>query len=82
MSGVDPVSFLAEQPDAQQECERILRGLHPEEQAVAVRLAQGRATPEDKDIANHLQRRGVLLADGQSWFSPLLARFLNQYQSR
>lgn len=80
MSGVNPITHLAEQPDVQQECQRILRGLHPEEQEVAVRLAQGRATPEDKDIANHLQRRGVLSADGKSWFSPLLARFLSQYQ--
>lgn len=81
MPGVNPITYLAEQPDVQQECRRILRSLHEEEQAAALRQAQGQAAEADKPILDHLVRRGVLLeADGKKWFSPLFGRFLSQYK--
>jgi hypothetical protein len=79
LAGVNPLTHLLGKADVQQECERILRNLHEEEQTVAVRLAKGQATPADQDVVDHLIRRGVLAADGKSWFSPLLAQFLSQY---
>jgi hypothetical protein len=80
MAGVNPITYLADQPDVQQECRRILRSLHEEEQAAALRLARGQATEADKDILNHLARRGLLDAEGKKWFSPVLGRFLSQYE--
>jgi hypothetical protein len=79
MAGVNPVSYLAEQADVQQECQRIWRGLHEEEQEVLARVARDAATGEDQDMADHLLRRGVLTAGGQELFSPLLSQYLSQY---
>lgn len=79
MAGVNPVAYLAEQSDVQQECQRILRGLHEEEQKVLARVARDAVTAEDQDLVDHLVRRGVLTADGQELFSPLLSQYLNQY---
>jgi hypothetical protein len=76
MSGVNPLTSLAEKSDVQQECERILRGLHEEEQAVLQRVAQNATAPADQDILDHLARRGVLTAGQGKLFSPLLAQYL------
>lgn len=78
-AGVNPITYLAGQPDVQQECRRILRGLHEEEQEVLKRVAQGAATPADQALMDHLTRRGVLNADTGKIFSPLLAQYLADY---
>jgi hypothetical protein len=80
MAGVNPITYLVEQPDVQQECRRILRSLHEEEQEVALRLARGQATEADQDTIDHLVRRGLLEADSKKWFSPLFGQFLSQYE--
>jgi hypothetical protein len=80
LSGSNPLIHLGERVEVQQECEQVVRSLHEEEQAVAIRIAQGTATPADQDIVDHLVRRGVLAADGKTFFSPLLAQFLSHYQ--
>jgi hypothetical protein len=80
VSGVNPVTYLAEQPDVQQECRRILLGLHEEEQAVLIRVARDEATEADRDIVDHLARRGVLTGHSQKLFSPILDQFLTHYE--
>lgn len=73
----DRIAILTQHPDIRDECRRILRGLHEDEQAVVLRLAQGRQTAEDQPVIDHLVRRGLLSNDAeQSWFSPLFAEFL------
>ncbi len=79
-SGVNPMTYLAEQPDVLQECRRILRSLHEEEQKVALELARGQVTEANQEIINHLMRRGLLESDAKTWFSPLFGQFLNQYE--
>ena len=62
------------------ECQRILDGLHPEEQEVAIRLAQGRETPADAPVVHHLLVRGLIKPGGwNEWSIPLLAEFLRNY---
>lgn len=76
----DLVDVLARHPDILDECRRILQGLHEDEQAVVVRLAQGQSQTEDQPVIDHLVRRGLLSNDqAQSWFSPLFAEFLHTY---
>jgi hypothetical protein len=82
MAGVNLVTYLAEQPDVQQECTRILRGLHKEERAVLTRVARDAATADDANIIDHLVRRGVLVADTHKLFSPLLDQFLTHYEEQ
>lgn len=82
MAGVNPLSYLVEQSDVQQECQRIVRGLHAEEQAALVRVAQNAVTQADHDLVDHLLRRGVLIAGGQELFSPLLSQYLGQYAAQ
>ena len=82
MAGVNPLTHLVEQPDVQQECRRILHSLHEDEQAVLVRAALNALTPADQELANHLARRGLLMADTQKLFSPLLSQFLVQFGER
>lgn len=82
MSGINPLTYLAEQPDVQHECRRILGGLHEAEQAVLIRAARDTATPADQEIMGHLARRGLLMADTQKLFSPLLDQFLTHYQTQ
>lgn len=81
VSGVNPVTYLVEQPDVQQECQRILRGLHEAEQAVVIRVAGDAATDGDQEIIDHLIRRGVLISDSKKLFSPLLDQFLSSYEA-
>jgi hypothetical protein len=71
---------LAEQPDVRQECLRILRGLHDEEQEVIMRVAGDAATEADQEIIDHLVRRGVVTPDTKKLFSPLLEQFLIKYE--
>jgi len=82
MAGVNPLTHLIEQPDVQQECRRILHSLHEDEQAVLIRAARGIATPDDQEIIDHLVRRGIVAADTQKLFSPLLEQFLANYQEQ
>ena len=82
LAGVNPVTFLADNSDVQQECERILRGLHEDERAVAARLAQKLILPEDKDVIDHMVRRGLLSkSESLTWFSPVWGRFLATRQA-
>lgn len=81
MPGSDVVAHFAASPDVQQECRRILRNLHQEEQAVALKLAQGQIDNEDRPVVDHLFRRGLLLAtEPVTWFSPLWEHFLKNYE--
>jgi hypothetical protein len=68
---------FAAKGDVRAECRRLLRGLHSQEQAAALRLAQGRGTTADAPLLDHLARRGLLL-DTQSgrWFSALFSTYL------
>jgi hypothetical protein len=79
LAGASPIT-LAEQPDVRQECLRILRGLHEEEQEVITRLARDAATETDQEIVDHLVRRGVVMADTRKLFSPLLDQFLIRHE--
>lgn len=80
IAGVNPITYLVDQPDVQQECQRIVRGLHEDEQAVVVRVARNTATSADQEIVDHLVRRGVLTSTTKKLFSPLLGRFLSSYE--
>jgi hypothetical protein len=81
LPGSDAVAHFAASPDVQQECRRILRNLHPEEQAVALKLARGQHANEESPLVDHLFRRGLLLAmEPVTWFSPLWEHFLKNYK--
>ncbi|MBX3009934.1 MAG: hypothetical protein KF832_00455 [Caldilineaceae bacterium] len=71
------VGELSQQDDIRAECQRILRGLHSEEQAVSERLSQGQTQAADRPVLQHLERRGLWHAE-HGWFSPLFAEFLRQ----
>lgn len=74
------IDHFAAQADVQAECQRILRGLHPQERSAAIRLTQGRSRSEDDDTLDHLRRRGLLLDIAQvRWFSPVWAAFLRAH---
>lgn len=73
----DLIAVLARHSDIRDECQRILQGLHEDEQAVVLRLAQGRQAEEDQPVLDHLVRRGLLSnEEAWVWFSPLFAEFL------
>jgi len=73
----EPIADLAAQGDVRDECQRILNGLHDEEQGVVLRLTQGTQKVEDQPVIDHLVRRGLLYEGNDSrWFSPLFAEFL------
>jgi hypothetical protein len=72
--------YYAHSADIQQECQRIYRGLHPDEQEVARRLAHFERRSEDSEIVDHLMRRGLIInSDPLEWFSPLMPAFLRSY---
>lgn len=78
----DFVSFFAAKTDIHDECQRILRGLHQDEQAVALRVARDQQTANDQDVIDHLMRRGLLINSGKlEWFSPVFATFLRSYNA-
>ena len=78
----DFVSFFAAKNDIHDECQRILRGLHQDEQAVALRVARDQQTADDQDVIDHLMRRGLLVNSGKlEWFSPVFAAFLRSYSA-
>lgn len=71
------IDYFVTQADVQDECRRILLGLHPQERDAAIRLARGQSRGDDNDTLDHLQRRGLLLDIAQGrWFSPLWAEYL------
>jgi hypothetical protein len=75
----EPVAYFLAKSDVREECSRILKGLHPDEQAVAQRIVEGSDTADDADLIDHLVRRGMLL-DGTTmvWFSPLFKAYLER----
>ena len=74
------IAYFAAQSDVQEECRRVLLGLHPQERTAAVRLARGESRGDDADLLDHLRRRGLLVDIAQGkWFSPLWAEFLRSY---
>jgi ABC-type dipeptide/oligopeptide/nickel transport system ATPase component len=80
LSGIR-TTYFAEKPDIKQECERILLNLHDQEREVALLLVRGLAKAEHQDIINHLTRRGMLVkTEPMTWFSPLMAQILGNYQ--
>ncbi|MEZ4866653.1 MAG: hypothetical protein R3C14_35365 [Caldilineaceae bacterium] len=73
----DPVEYFVQQPDVRAECERILNGLHDDEQAVVGRVALDQQSEEDRAIIDHLVRRGLLQENGKlTWFSPVFAEYM------
>ena len=75
-----PIDFFIEQPDVRNEFQRIFQALHPDEQAVALRLAAQQHTRADVDLINHLALRGLLIASNPpQWFSPLMVGFLQRF---
>ncbi|MEZ4613939.1 MAG: AAA family ATPase [Caldilineaceae bacterium] len=71
------VAYFLEQNDVREECARILEGLHPDEQAVAQRIADGEESTHDAALIDHLVRRGLLYdTKTMVWFSPLFGAFL------
>jgi len=74
------VESLAEQPEIQDECARILNGLHRQEREVAIRFGRGQALPSDASTVDHLRRRGLLLAN-DDWFSPFMGIYIRDYLS-
>jgi hypothetical protein len=76
------IDYFVAQSDVQEECRRVLIGLHPQERAAAIRLAQGQSRGDDDDTLDHLRRRGLLLDIAQGkWFSPLWAEYLRTTRS-
>jgi len=74
------IDYFVAQGDVQDECRRVLFGLHPQERAAAIRLARSQSRGDDDDTLDHLQRRGLLLDITQGkWFSPLWAEYLRRY---
>lgn len=74
------IAYFAAQSDVQEECRRVLKGLHAQECAVAIRFARGENRSEDDDTLDHLWRRGLLLSIAQSkWFSPVWAEYLHTH---
>lgn len=74
------IDYFVAQADVQDECRRVLIGLHPQERAAAIRLAQGQSRGDDDDTLEHLRRRGLLLDIAQGkWFSPLWAEYLRHH---
>lgn len=78
----DAIVRLPSHPDIQQECQRIIIGLHPLEQEVARRSVRGTPAAADWDVIDHLARRGLISvsAGAVSWFSPLMAHFLRTWE--
>lgn len=71
----DLEAHFAAKPDVQQECERILAGLHEAERQAAVQVAKGGAA--DPDIVDHLARRGLIVnLNPPTWFSPVMLHYL------
>ncbi len=82
METADFVTFFLGKSDVREECQRILRSLHPAEQETAQRVAHEEQTAADQDIIDHLMRRGLLVNPGQlAWFSPIFAAFLRTYSA-
>jgi hypothetical protein len=74
------IDYFVAQSDVQEECRRMLVGLHLQERAAAIRLAQGQSHGDDDDTLDHLRRRGLLLDIAQGrWFSPLWAEYLRSF---
>ncbi len=74
-----PIDFFIEQPDVRNEFQRIFQALHPDEQAVALRLVAQQQAPADADLINHLALRGLLISSNPpQWFSPLMVGFLQR----
>ena len=72
-----PLAHFLQKSDVSEECNRILKGLHPEEQTVLIRLAHSHERAEDEIVIDHLVRRGVLqCSDETTWFSPLFYAFV------
>ncbi len=77
-----PLNRILANADIWAECQRILLGLHLEEQAVALRLARGQTSPSDEPLIEHLTQRGLIKnRKWNEWFSPLMAEFLRTYHS-
>jgi hypothetical protein len=76
-SGNDTPGQLVGYQDVRVECQRIVAGLHEQEQEVMLLMAKGRHTSANADTIAHLKKRGILLeAEPLQWFSPVFASYL------
>lgn len=77
LNGAESVCDMA---DVQQECRRILRGLHRSERRTALAIAEDRIQHEDMGHIDHLRRRGILSGSAPlRWFSPILPHYLRRF---
>lgn len=73
------VAHFLRQNDVRGECQRILQGLHEQEQEVAKRIAKKETTVADQPLIDHLAQRGMIIDTGEwTWFSRLFEQFLRQ----
>lgn len=74
-AAVERAAYFAGKADVQQECERILAGLHETERQAVMLAAQERAA--SADIVDHLVRRGLIVnLNPPTLFSPVMAYYL------
>jgi hypothetical protein len=72
---VERAAYFAGKADVQQECERILAGLHETERQAVLLAAQERAA--SADTVDHLVRRGLIVnLNPPTLFSPVMAYYL------
>lgn len=76
-SRASSVQELAMLPEIQDECRRIMKGLHRQEDEVAVRFVHDAHLDGDLPTLRHLQRRGLLTEDWRC-FSMLLYHYLRE----
>lgn len=76
--GGEITTVLAAQPEIQDECNRILQGLHRQEREVAIRFARNQAYISDEPTLKHLQRRELIGPTG-IWFSPFMEIYIRDY---
>jgi len=73
------VAYFAENPDVEQECERIFGGLHRQEREAAISIAHKQQNGVEVNAVDHLVRRGLLNGIGNfEWFSPIWGEFLRR----
>lgn len=77
---VERAAYFAGKADVQQECERILAGLHEAERQAALLVAQGQAA--ETHVVDHLVRRGLIInSNPLTWFSLVMEYYLRHHKT-
>jgi hypothetical protein len=70
-------AWLVQQTSVRTALQKLLDGLHAEEQAAALHLAHGEALPAEAPVLEHLRVRGLLKqTDPPRWFSHIMDLYL------